>query len=562
MRDVVARLRPPQAAARRYRAQGWWREETFADDLRTVAAEEPDRTALVSRRHLDGSVVTLTFRELARAARRVSRGLRTLGVRPGQVVAYQLPDRWETVAFVLGCIEAGAVTVPVLDGESPAELERVLEATGASVCAVGDAGAARALARCGGRLPSLAHRIVLGARDGDGRTDGPAAGGDGGALDFHHALLSATPGDREDPPTPLPPDAPALIAFTSGTTGRAKGVLHSGNTLYAAVTGARDCASREPAGGVVATTAPLSNLVGVRHAVLEPLVHRSTTVFLDSWDPAALVELAAQHRVDCLLTRPADLRRLLHHSPDRPTASLETVVCTGSPLPADLVEAVERGWGVRVRNAWGMTETGGALSTAPDDPDGWAARSVGRPWPSVEVRLREAGEAEPGTSQLAVRGPGVCLAVLDPARGQVTWCPDDTDGWFDTGDLVRDDGRGGLRLVGRRSERVLSAAGFMVPVVDVENVLREHPDIDDAVLVGCPDAAHGEVPRAVVVAQGRAPSLENVRDFLSGRQVPDWHQPLCLGTVPRLPRNGMGKVARNRLREALSCPAGAHGTAH
>jgi cyclohexanecarboxylate-CoA ligase len=135
--------------------------------------------------------------------------------------------------------------------------------------------------------------------------------------------------------------------------------------------------------------------------------------------------------------------------------------------------------------------------------------------------------------------------------GGITVIAEHDDGWYDTGDLVIPDGRGGIRVIGRASDRI--GGMFMIPVSDVEDQLREHPDIADVALVGYPDGHGGELACAVIVAAGSPPiTLHELRDYLLDQGMTDWHLPSRLAHVSSLPRNNMGKVRKELLRRWLN----------
>jgi cyclohexanecarboxylate-CoA ligase len=247
---TLAHLSASPEQARHFRERGWWRDETFLDDLARWARLRPDEPAFVTGRQ--GEVRVISYRELDQHVRRFAGGLTALGVGPGDVVAVQLPDWWETAALLLACLRVGAIAQPTLPDLRAREVERVLACTGAKVCVVpdrwGDHGHAEALADMAARLPRLEHRVVFG--------DSAATG----ALDFHDCLLGAGKLDESAWPS-LDPDRVCLVLFTSGTTGEAKGVLHSFNTLYAGTNGiTREATELSPdccrAGPVSSRTTP------------------------------------------------------------------------------------------------------------------------------------------------------------------------------------------------------------------------------------------------------------------------------------------------------------------
>ncbi|WP_248964041.1 AMP-binding protein [Sphaerisporangium perillae] len=536
VRELIGSLGPPTARAGEYYARGWWRKETFTDDLRAAVSAVPDRTAFINWRHEEGREVTVTFGELAAHVDHLAAGLRELGVAPGEAVAFQLPNWWETAALSLACLAADVVAVPMMMTLGVREVERILSGTQASVCVVADHWGglrpARMLADLGVRLPRLRHRVVL----GDARATGAVAFAD---------LLGAMPAGAA---RATGGDEVSVVLFTSGTTGEVKGVLHTPNTQYAS--------ARPRAAGVpiprFCTPANLTHSVGMRTNVLLPLVTRCSSVFADTRDPDTWLDLLARHGVTHLLGAPEMLGDLIRaqRRRHRPLPDLYLVTSTGAPLPASLVAPLRETLCPRLVNGFGMTETGGLTLTAVDDPPGWPGHSIGRPTPGREVRLEPVDD---GIFRLHVRGPSVCVGTFELRGRRLTWEPADTGGWYDTGDLVGDDRRGGLRYFSRVADRVGSP--HLIPVLEVEDELLKHPAVEDVAIVGRQNADGKEIVCAFVVPRGAPPTLDELREHLLRQGMTEWYLPIRLECVDELPRNELGKVRKNRLRDRLQAPA-------
>ncbi|MET8539840.1 AMP-binding protein [Kitasatospora sp. NPDC004799] len=542
MPELFDAVRPLPVTAAQYREQGWWRDGTFLDDLRDAAARVPDQRVIIDWRAEEGRAVTLTFAELADRVERFAAGLHELGVRQGEVVAFQLPDRWETAALTLACWRVGAVTMPISLRFGRREVGRMLASAAAVLLVTTDRRPSPehvgALARLADGLPALRHHAVLG--------DASATG----ALDFDACLRAAT---RPAPQgTGLEPDEAATVLFTSGTTGSATAVVHSLNTLYAGVRRPLPLPPLAP-GQPFPVLTPLSHGAGLRNGLLRPLVHRTSALYCDEWDAGRWLDLFSAYRTGALIAPPAMLEALAAEQRSRPRdlPAWEVVATMAASPSRELVDLLCRTLSGHVVNALGSTESGGILATSPTDPPERAARSVGRPQPGVELRTVPAG-APDQASAVQVRSPSTCLGTFDRDTGRLLWRAADTDGWFPTGDLMRPDGEGGLRYAGRAADRISGTTQLMIPVLDVETELREHPAVADVALVGYP-AEHGDLPCAVVVpAGGRAPDLADLRAWLAGRGMTDWYWPTRVEVVPRFPRNELGKVRKNVLRDWLT----------
>jgi cyclohexanecarboxylate-CoA ligase len=532
------------AKARHYRANGWWRDQTFVDDLTKWATLRPDQPALITGR--DGGVVTLTYGELQRHVRRVAAGLLELGVGSGDVVAYQLPDWWEHVALLLACMKVGATAQPMTTDLREREMVRVLGCTNATVVVTVDSwqgfDAGRAVADLQPQLPALRHRVVYG--------DAAACG----AVDFRTQFL-----DRPDTSVRTPrldPDKVCLVLFTSGSTGEAKGVLHTFNTLYAGTSSMTSVVTGgDPTNDRAAATQRISHIAGPLWTVFGPLLTGGAGVLHDSPDADVLLDLMVHARATRLLTTPNRLALLVVAAKARPRElpSLRAVVSGGAPIPERLVHAVRETFGVELRAAWGMTEQVVGTVVPADAPPGWSAFSDGAPVPGIELDIDLPDGDESGTGELLVRGASMCVGTMLRDIGDVTAICETGQEWFRTGDLARHDGKGGIRLVGRVADRVINRgySSLMIPVRDVEEELLQHPGISDAAVIAVPGGEFEDVC-AVIVPTGVPPTLEQLRAHLTERGMTEWYHPNRLEVLDALPRDPLGKVRKYQLRDRFS----------
>lgn len=543
MLDIGSLHLPAPETVAAYRAAGWWREQTFLDDLAEAARTRPDHPALVAYR--GETVRTITYGKLPGLVERFAAALAALGVGPGDVVVSYLPNLWQLPVLVLACARIGAVNGVLNPFFAQRELAFNLEMSKAAVCITVDRFNS---ADFGERLrqaapETLRHRVVIG--------DAAATG----ALDFTEFFLD-TDHPAPDPALAVGPDDPAVMVCTSGTTGRMKGAVHSHNTIYAAIR-----AVSEPYGlgadDVVAVPHPHAFLAGLAYGVLMPL-HLGATSLADDrhTDMERLLDMIERNGVTWAYMSPSYLVDLLaaHRAKPRDTASLTRVVSGSAPIQPELVAAVRDGLGVPLHALWGMTENGAVTVTRPDDPDDWATRSDGRSEPWMQVRIDPDGD-DPTTGRLLVRGASQCFGYLGQYETYAA-CLDD-DGWFDTGDMARPDGRGGIRIVGRRDDMIVRATGFKVPVLEVEGLLRGHPGVADVALVGYPDpdVPGVELCCAVVVPAAQPPSLDDLHTFLAATGITRLSCPDRVQYVRELPRNSVGKVMRSPLRRRLELAA-------
>lgn len=544
MWDSLAPVRPERVE--QYLAAGWWRTETFLDDLAAAARDRPDHPAIITYERSEHAR-TLTYAELALLVARFAGALRSLGVGRGDVVMVYLPNRWILTPLYLACSRIGAVVSPGFAMLSSRELRQILEATRAKVCITVDrfAGTDFDARLAELAVDTLVHRVVVGDA---ART---------GAVDFDQVFVH-TPWETDGPDDDadmLGPDEPSLVLHTSGTTGPMKGVVHSQNTMYACVR-----ASAEPLGlgadDVVVLPSALTHMAGATHAVFLPVHLGCTAVVMDSGDDMELmVRLIAEHAVTFVYAAPGFVVGMLAAQRDRPvrTPALRQIVSGSAPIAPQLIADVRAAFGVPMRALWGMTENGAVTVTRLDDPDGWAAHSDGRPVPWMEVRI----DAEPGeeSGRLLVRGASQCLGYL--GRRELYEAQLDEDGWFDTGDMARPDGRGGIRITGRRVDLITRANSLRVSTLDIEAVLLRHPQVVEVVLVGYPDPAvpGAELVCAVVVPGPDTPTIEALYAFLDQEGVARVLWPDRLQFVRIMPKNSLGKPLRHALRQRLEIAA-------
>ena len=534
-----------------YRAEGFWRSDaTIVDDLQRGIADHPDRIA-VKCWFADGAgPVALSYAELGDRVRRIAAGLVRLGVGRGDVVTLQLPNYWEFIATCLACARIGAVAGPMLSIMRRREATFMTGLTESPVY-IGPVeyrgfNHAELSAEVAAAVPTLRHRILIGAAAADPVTPGVA-----GSLDFAETLLADPAGTEL--PAAAGPDDPAYLMFTSGTTGEPKGVVHTHNTVYATCRTQADVLGLEP-GLVTAMGSPNTHNAGYTWNFVMPLILGGTSHHIDGWDAPRMLRILERERVGFFMGAPPFLIDLIEEqrARGRDLSGLATFATGSAPIPPVLVEQARDVLGCRVYALWGMTENGCVTVTRPQDPPMRAAESDGSTVPGMRLRIvDDHGEpVNPGRiGKLQVRGANLCTGYYK--RPEV-WAGSLADGWFDTGDLARDDGHGGIRIAGREKD-VISRGAEQIPVVEVEAALLRHPAIRDVAVVGYPDERLGEKGCAlIVVPDGEAaPGLPEVQRYLDGIGMAKQYWPERVEEVADLPRTPGGKVQKFKLREQL-----------
>ncbi|MCW2777172.1 MAG: AMP-binding protein [Frankiales bacterium] len=330
----------------------------------------------------------------------------------------------------------------------------------------------------------------------------------------------------------LGPDDPALLVYTSGTTGAPKGAVLSHGNLLASVEAVRLAWRWTPADRLVLAL-PLFHVHGLGVGLHGTLTAGASAVLRPRFDAADLLDSVREHDASLWFGVPTMYARVAGSPRLGELARLRLCVSGSAPLSPELWSAVAEGGGQRILERYGMTET---LMNVSNPYDGERRPgTVGLPLPGVELRLAD------GTDEVLLRGPNVMRGYWQ--RPEATAAAFTEDGWFLSGDVGAHDPDGYLRIVGRRKELIISG-GYNVYPREVEDVLRTHPGVRDAAVVGRPDAVWGERVTAFVEADGvsEAELLE-----LAAGQLAPYKRPRAVVFVDALPRNALGKVVKGEL---------------
>ncbi|MGW2597988.1 AMP-binding protein [Streptomyces klenkii] len=497
----------------------------------TIARLGPDRPAV----H-DGHGGLWTYGQLAAHVARIARTLTDdLGVVPGNRVLLRGPTSPWLAACWLAVMKAGAVAVTVLAAQRPNELATICE------------------------LARIRHALCD-ARSLDGLHDIRPAQGQGLRVT---PFGGDTPGDllrlAADKPSSYAAadtaaDDVALIAFTSGTTGRPKGCMHFHRDVLAIADTFSAHVLRPGPDDVFAGSPPLGFTFGLGGLVVFPLRAGAATLLTDWRGPEQLLADIRRHRVSVLFTAPTAYRSMLERLQERAgesapydISSLRRCVSAGEHLPAALWDAWRRATGLRVINGIGATEMLHIFISAADD----AIRpgTTGLPVPGYEARIlgpdgRPLPDGQPGL--LAVRGPTGCRYLADDRQRDYV-----RDGWNLTGDTYVRETTGHYRYVARADDMIISA-GYNIAGPEVEEALLRHPDVLEAAVVGRPDERRGEIVVAFVVLRDGVPAtaetVTELREFTKKEIVP-YKCPREIEFLTALPRTPTGKLQRFRLRD-------------
>ena len=545
-----AMLKPDRAA-----------QHTLDELLLAHARDMPEELSVVETR--DCGDAALTWRDLLDRVDRTATLFLQLGVRPGECVAYQLPNCLEFVIVSLAALRIGAICCPLMPIFREREVAFCLRRSGARVLVVPDEARGRHHAGeiasilseasiFGGDLPLRLEHVIVSARE---RKTHPIPAPDNensvqwlrfqetlAAIDVDRAALDVRRSK---------PDALAQLLFTSGTSGEPKAVLHRNDVLMRAAAMEVEHLGLD-AEDRVFVPSPLAHQTGFLYGmwlaivmgvpqILQPVWNASRALrALNDWD-GTFVQAATPFL--------ADLVKAVEDG-ERPPAALRIFVATGAAVPRGLAERATRLLGAAVCGAWGTTESCLGSLAAPGDEAAKVWGTDGRALRGIRLRITDAsGHSLPAGEEghFEVQSPTMFEGYAD--RPEWTTAAFTSDGWFRTGDLGVMDASGYIRITGRVRD-VINRGGEKIPVAEVEQLLGDHPAIAEIAIVAMPDPRLGERACAFTVLRPRSSfDFAAMQHYLDACQVAKQYWPERLEIVTDLPRTPSGKIQKYVLRE-------------
>lgn len=480
---------------------------------------DPARVAL---RHPDGRAST--YADLERGSARLANALVSLGVKPGDRVAAQVEKSETALLLYLAALRAGAVYLPLNSGYTLAELAYFIGDAEPALVAC-DPAAEQALAPLAQRAGAVTATLD---RNGEGSL----------------TELAARQPDRFDNVARRDDDLAAIL-YTSGTTGRSKGAMLSHDNLASNALTLRDCWRFTP-GDVLAHALPVYHTHGLFVACNTLFFAGGSMILLPKFDADALIAILPQ--CTTLMGVPTFYTRLLQHPAltRELTAHMRLFISGSAPLLAETHAQWRARTGHAILERYGMTETGMNTSNPYDGER--VAGTVGFPLPGVSLRVTDPQTGAPlpdgDIGMIEVKGPNVFRGYWRmPGKTAAEFRP---DGFFITGDLGRIDGRGYVQIIGRSKDLIISG-GLNVYPKEVETEIDALPGVVESAVIGVPHPDLGEGVTAVVVSD-RTLDEAQVLAALDGR-LARFKLPKRVLFVDELPRNAMGKVQKNVLRE-------------
>jgi cyclohexanecarboxylate-CoA ligase len=532
-----------QARIEQMRREGWWRDENLLDYFDAAVKNCPEHIAVVDYRLESDEKNALTYRELNARVTRIALALAHYGVEKQDIVSFQLPGWWEFVAIHLACMRIGAVSNPLMTIFRERELSYMVDFAEARVMiipkVVRNFDHEAMLAGLRDKLPRLQHLFVVG---GDGENS------------FESALLNHSLADSVDATAlfterKLGPNDVMQLMYTSGTTGMPKGVMHGSNTLLYNILSFIE-RTRLTGDDVIFMGSPLAHQTGFTYGMWLPIVLQARMVLLDQWQGEIAWKLIAEENVTFAMGATPFLADLTNSeaADQHNSECFRMFVCGGAPVPRVLAERAAKKLQIDLMTVWGMSECGAITTTRLDDPVEKIFGTDGLAYPGTELKiLDQEGCVAPAGEEgrLYQRSPATFIGYL---KRPDTYALDE-DGFFDTGDLARLDQDGYVRITGR-SKDIIIRGGENIPVVEVENMLYEHPATVDVAVVAMPDERLGELGCCFVTLQpGHTLTFAQMQAFLSDRQVTKTYWPERLEIIDVMPRTASGKIQKFQLRE-------------
>jgi acyl-CoA synthetase (AMP-forming)/AMP-acid ligase II len=513
-------------------ARGLWVKDTLADRLRKAAQETPQRTVIVdgdTRLDCSGLYAQATTLAQALLARAPS----------GSVVSFMLPNWHEAAVIYMAATLAGMVLNPILPSLRDRELLFILKDIESRFVFVPSALRHHDYAAMLGRVVAQMEtppEVVVVRGDAAGHTPYPSL--------FQQ---------QEAKPLPaLEPDAVRMILYTSGTTGRPKGVLHTHNSIHALICQLREHWLVEP-GDKFLVPSPIAHIGGSIYAFECPLLLDTTAVLMDRWLADDAVKLLDSEACTHMAGATPFLEQILAAAQKANTRipSLKLFVCGGASVPPSLIQrSADYFDNAVVTRVYGSTEvpvtTVGATRR---DEAAHAASTDGRPG-LAEIKLVDHNSAPAGEGEICARGPQMLVGYLHSEDETASF---DAEGFFRTGDLARWVNDTYLVVTGRAKD-IIIRNGENISPKEVEDILVRHPQIAEIAIVGLPDPRTGERACAVIVPKAATPGpdVASLRDFLSAQGMAVFKTPEQVVIWEALPKNDAGKVLKHQIRATLA----------
>jgi cyclohexanecarboxylate-CoA ligase len=518
------------------RAAGVWRNRTIAEDARERALQQPDRICFRDNYR------AITYAEVLKESESLASGLWNIGLRPGDVVSFQLPNWIEAAVVNLAASLLGLVVNPIVPIYREHEITAIVRDCKAKVLFVTEtlrrfdhltmAYAVRE------KCPALQHIVVVRAnRDG--------ARGD--AIDYRTLAASAqTPPEWQR----VNPEAIKLVLYTSGTTGAAKGVLHTHESIARVLCGCMDYWNIDAADAVLMPS-PVTHITGYLWGLEAPFCWGSSAVLMERWNADEAVDLIDRHNLVMTVSATTFLQELLDAAERKQTRlpSMRAFACGGASVPPSIIRRANDYFeNCRTFRVYGATEVPMIGRGCLDPDDASSASDTDGMIVDFDVRFAdELGKHVPdGTEgEILASGPGQCVGYVDADATRAAF---DEEGFFRTGDLGFRTPDGAIVITGRKKDLIIRG-GENISAKEIEDLLIGHPGIREIAVVAMPHARLGETVCAFVLPGSQSPELIDLVAHLENAGVARQKFPEHMELVDEMPRTAAGKIKKDILRQ-------------
>lgn len=522
------------ARIQEFKEQGLWPDRLMVDFLDEHARTRGDRTAIVDE------MSRCTWRELKEGSDAFASGLIDLGLQPGDFVAIQLPNVRQFSEVYLAVQRAGLRALTIMPIYREHDVAFMLRKCNVRMYVSPDRHRGHDHVEMAGRLleqiPSLKHVVILGQ-------PGP------GMLEYESVKRPAADAATFAARRP-DPDELSKVSFTSGTTGRPKGVTHTHNTDIVPPMLTARALGLGPTSPIWMPS-PISHATGLLFGVYDNLITGAPLVLQDRWDPGRALELIERERAVFTVSATPFIQGLLDH-PDlahHDVSTLRYFLSGGAPIPSELVQRARDDMGCLLLRVFGSSEAPLHTLNHPEDPWEKVLTTDGRPFEGCEVRITDLGrqsEVPRGdVGEYATRGPHVFLGYYD--EPELTAAVFDEDRWYYQGDLCWMDDDDHVVYVDRIKD-IINRGGVKISSLEIEELVASHPAVKRCAVVGLPDDRLGERACAVVVLEpGRSLELSDLQRHLEQMRVTKQKWPERLEVVEDFPQTITGKIQKREL---------------
>lgn len=521
---------------------GYWPNLTIWDYFDAGCSKHPDKEALVDKKS------RFTYRQVKEIVERMALGFLELGVAKGDVVSYQLPNWNEFIFIYLALTRIGAVNNPIIPIYRAREVRFMVGLLESKIMIIPSEfrkfSYIEMMLELQKDLPSLKRIMVLGQDISRGMES---------FQEFMETPWEKKSDFRKLKDTAIGPNDICEIIFTSGTTGEPKGVMHTQNTLLSPLATARK-ALEFTENDVIMMASTFAHQTGWLYGVNLPLLLGAKGVYMDIWNPKEALDLMAREKVTFSMGATPFLSDLTYspYRSQQDIGSLRLFIAAGASIPRQLVRDAMKNLDCAISAGWGMTENALVTVNKMNDPEEKICETDGYPLPGMEISVvDEQWKVLPnGTEgELLCRGPftfaGYCKR---PQFNKESFLE---NGWFKTGDRAVIDKDGYLSITGRNKD-IIIRGGENIPVVEIENILYQHPRIKNVSIVAMPDQRFQEKACAFIIPkEGENLTFEDMIAFLETQGIAKQKYPERLEIMEEFPMTPSGKIQKFKLREKI-----------